>query len=160
MKRGTEYDLMRLLNGELPPDDARALRERLWSEPELAAAFRRLERTWRGLEPPPVSPVPPGFSGRVLANVRRQSSPGSLSWSSAPGWVRAAAAAALVAGAALGIGVGRSLPAPEPRPLAVAEVASTNPISSDSPVEDEDDSLAGSYWSLVEDTTASEEAMP
>lgn len=160
MKRGTEYDLMRLLSGELPPDDARALRERLGSEPELAETFRRLERTWRGLEPPAASPVPPGFSGRVMANVRSQSSPGSLSWSSAPGWVRAAAATALVAGAALGVGVGRSLPAPEPHPSATVEMASASPTPSESSVEDEDDSLAGIYWSLVEDTATSEEAMP
>ncbi len=153
MKRGTvgnEHDLIRLLNGELPADEAQALRERMRSEPELAEAWRRLERTWRSLEPPPAAPVPPGFTGRVMARVRSQSAPGSLSWSSAPGWVRATAAAALVAGAALGIGVGRSLPVPE-RETAAVLIAS----------EEEDDSLTGSYWSLVEDATGpSEEAMP
>jgi anti-sigma factor RsiW len=149
MKRGTEHDLMRLLNGELPADEARAFRERMRREPELAEAWRRLERTWQGLDLPPAAPVPPGFTGRVMAHVRSQSAPGSLSWSSAPGWVRATAAAALVAGAALGIGVGRSLPAPETEPVPVL-------IASD----EEDDSLTGSYWSLVEDATAAEEAMP
>lgn len=152
MKRGTggnEHDLIRLLNGELPADEARALRERMRSEPELADAWRRLERTWRGLEPPPAAPVPPGFTGRVMARVRSQPAPGSLSWSSAPAWARATAAAALVAGAALGIGVGRSLPVPKTEPASVL-IAS----------EEEDDSLSGSYWSLVEDTTDSEEAMP
>jgi anti-sigma factor RsiW len=144
---GNEHDLIRLLNGELPADEARALRERMRSEPELAEAWRRLERTWQGLEPPPAAPVPPGFTGRVMAQVRSQSAP---FWSSAPGWVRATAAAALVAGAALGIGVGRSLPVPETEAAAVL-IAS----------EEEDDSLTGSYWSLVEDATdSSEEAMP
>lgn len=150
MKRGTggnEHDLIRLLNGELPADEAQALQERMRSEPELAEAWRRLERTWKSLEPPPATPIPPGFTGRVMARVRSQSAP---SWSSAPGWVRATAAAALVAGAALGIGVGRSLPVPETEPAAVL-IASEN----------EDDSLTGSYWSLVEDATDSaEEAMP
>lgn len=154
MKRGTggnEHDLIRLLNGELPADEARALRERMRSEPELAEAWRRLERAWRGLEPPPAAPVPPGFTGRVMARVKSQPALGSLSWASAPGWVRATAAAALVAGAALGIGVGRSLPVPETEPAAVL-------IASE---EEEDDSLTGSYWSLVEDATDSaEEAMP
>ncbi len=154
MKRGTEHDLIRLLNGELPAEEARALQERARTEPELAEAWRRLERTWRGLEPPPAAPVPPGFTGRVMARVRSQSAPGSLSWSSAPGWVRAAAAAALVAGAALGIGVGRSLPVLETEPASV--LMASEEIAS----EDEDDSLSGIYWSLVEDTTDSEEAMP
>jgi anti-sigma factor RsiW len=161
MKRGTggnEHDLIRLLNAELPPDEARALRERMRSEPELAEAWRRLERTWGGLEPPPAAPVPPGFTGRVMADIRSQS--GSLSWSSAPGWVRATAAAALVAGAALGIGVGRSLPVPEAHPAAVSEIASDSIASI--PSGEEDESLVGSYWSLVGDTTDSdmEEALP
>jgi anti-sigma factor RsiW len=143
---GNEHDLIRLLNGELPADEAQALRERMRTEPDLAEAWRRLERTWRSLEPPPSTPVPPGFTGRVMAQVRSQSTP---FWSSAPRWVRATAAAALVAGAALGIGVGRSLPVPE------TETASVLIAS------EEDDSLSGSYWSLVEDATdPAEEAMP
>lgn len=156
MKRGTEYDLVRLLNGELTPEEARALRERIRSEPELAEAWRRLERTWAGLEPPPAMPVPPGFTGRVMTRVRSQPAPGSLSWSSAPGWVKATAAAALMAGAALGLGVGRSLPMPEPQPAAVSEVASDS-ISIPSDNEDHAN-LTESYWSLVEDTTGSEES--
>ena len=158
---GNEHDLIRLLNGELPPGEAQALRERMRSEPQLAEAWRRLERTWAGLELPPAAPVPPGFTGWVMAHVRSQSAPGSLSWSSAPGWVRATAAAALVAGAALGLGVGWSLPVPEDRPAAVSEMASDS-ISSIPSDSEEDESLAGSYWSLVEDATGSdmEEAMP
>ncbi|HEX9944306.1 MAG TPA: hypothetical protein VGG03_20030 [Thermoanaerobaculia bacterium] len=150
MTRGTEHDLMRLLHGELPAEEARALRDRLGSEPELAAAYRRLEQTWRGLSLPPASPLPPGFTGRVMAHVRGQPAPGSFPWSAAPGWVRATAATALIAGAALGIGVGRSWPAPQANVAAVSASASA-------PVE-EDFSLAGSYWSLVEDATAGTEA--
>jgi anti-sigma-K factor RskA len=155
MTSGMEENLVRLLHGELAPDEARELRGRIRREPELAEAWRRLERTWRDLEPPPPSAaVPPGFASRVMAHVRSQERPGSLSWSAAPGWVRAAAAAALVAGAALGIGVGRSLPASEASP-ARASVSVSN-------LAEEDDSLAGSYWSVVEDATGSdtEEAMP
>ncbi len=157
MKRGTEHDLIRLLNGELPVDEARALRERIRREPELVEAWLRLERTWGGLELPPAAPVPPGFTGRVMARARSQTAPGSLSWSSAPGWVRATAAAALVAGAALGLGVGRSLPVPDSHPAAVSEVASDS-ISTD----EEHANLTESYWSLVEDATGSdgEEALP
>jgi len=145
MTRGTDNDLIRLLHGELPAGEARDLQVRLLREPELAAAYTRLERTWRSLEPPPAAPVPPGFTGRVMARVRSEKPAGALSWTAAPGWVRATAAAALLAGAALGIGVGRSWPAAEPptAPETAALSASGN----------EDLSLAAGYWSLVDDET-------
>jgi anti-sigma factor RsiW len=148
MTRGIEQDLMRLLHNELPADEARALRARIFREPELQAMYARLERTWQSLSLPPVSPVPAGFAGRVMARARSQAAAGSLSWSAAPGWVRATAAAALVAGAALGLGVGRALPAAggngdagsESTPTFLSATAET--------------SLADSYWSLVEDAAA------
>ena len=65
MDRSTEIELMRLLHGELPPERARALESRFAAEPELAGAYRRLRERWEGLELPPPSPVPLGFSGRV-----------------------------------------------------------------------------------------------
>jgi anti-sigma factor RsiW len=129
MKHALEVDLLRLLAGELPPDRARALRDRLDREPELAATFRRLERAWERLTPPPAAPVPLGFSGRVMARVRELRAPrvagafggglagattpagrsgpsGQLSWATAPTWVRASCAAALVGGVLLGAGLG------------------------------------------------------
>ena len=137
------------------PHEARELRARMFKEPELAEACRRLERAWNGLEPPPASPVPPGFTGRVMAHVRSQPRPGSLSWSATPRWVRATAAAALLAGAALGLGVGRSWPEPE---------ASLTAASSQTFEAEEDLSLTGSYWEVVEDATAAasseSEALP
>jgi anti-sigma factor RsiW len=148
MNRGTEHDLMRLLHGELPAEEARALRARLASDPALAAAYRQLEATWQGLSLPPAAPVPPGFAQRILAHARRRSVAGALSWSAAPGWVRATAAAALVAGAVLGVGVGRSWPASQPSPAAAFDSASLSTAG------EEDYSLAGSYWDLVEDTAA------
>jgi len=159
MTRGMEHDLMRLLRGELPAGEARALRERMRSEPELAAAYARLERTWNGLELPPASPVPPGFSGRIMARVRSEKPSGSLSWAAAPGWVRAAAAAALLAGAGLGIGVGRTWSVtPASETPAKVETATADLSSSGT----EDLSLAAGYWSLVEDETGAEteEARP
>jgi len=149
MNRGMEHDLMRLLHGELAAGEARELRARMLRETDLAAAFRRLERTWNGLEPPPPSPVPPGFAGRVLTRARAEGPPGSsLSWSAAPGWVRAAAAAALIAGAALGAGMGRSWPAAEPEEGLQADF---------SIAEDNEYSLTGGYWELVDETTDEEE---
>ena len=85
MTRGTDIDLIRLLHGELTPDEARELRERLGREPDLATSYRRLERAWSGLALPPPSPVPAGFAGRVMAHVRSQPALGTLSWSAAPG---------------------------------------------------------------------------
>jgi anti-sigma factor RsiW len=145
---GIEHDLMRLLHGELPAEEARALRARIFREPELAAAYAQLEQTWQGLSLPPVSPVPPGFAGRVMAHVRQRTAAGSLSWSAAPGWVRATAAAALVTGAAVGIGVGRSWPASASHGDAGAEPGETF-LSATA-----ETSLADSYWSLIQDTTA------
>src|SRR5258708_38715081 len=70
MKHDLEVDLLRLLNGELPAAKEQELRRRLEREPELAEVFSRPERAWSGLALPPPSPVPPGFGGRVMANVR------------------------------------------------------------------------------------------
>lgn len=147
MTSGTEHDLIRLLAGELPAAEARELRARMFKEPELAAACR-LELAWNSLEPPSASPVPPGFTGRVMAHVRSQPKPGSLSWSAAPRWVRAVAVAALLAGGVLGLGVGRSWPEPE---TALASASSQAGQAGDT---DEDLSLAGSYWEVIEDATA------
>jgi len=155
MTRSIEYDLMRLLHGELPAEEARALRARIFTDPELAQAYRRLESAWQGLSLPPASPVPPGFAGRVMARVRGRSAPGSLAWSAAPGWARATAAAALVAGAVLGVGVGRSWPA-----AASAERGSDTQTFLSATTET---SLADSYWNLVEDVAAGDgsgEAQP
>ncbi len=144
MIRGTEEELMRLLHGELPPERARELRERLAAEPELAGVYQRLERTWKGLDLPPAKPVPAGFSGRVMAHARSLPKPArGLSWSSAPVWVRATAAAALIAGAALGVGVGRSWPAS-------VDSSSTAAVSS---LSGSEYNLAEGYWDGVDDAT-------
>ncbi|HEY7213689.1 MAG TPA: hypothetical protein VIC28_03615 [Thermoanaerobaculia bacterium] len=145
---------MRLLHNELPADEARTLRARVFREPELQELYARLERTWQGLSLPPAAPVPAGFTGRVMARARSQAS-GSLSWSAAPRWVRATAAAALVAGAALGLGVGRTWPA-----AGGGEAGSESVTFLSATAEN---SLADSYWSLVEDTAAADaetEAQP
>ncbi|HEV2846295.1 MAG TPA: hypothetical protein VG477_15670, partial [Thermoanaerobaculia bacterium] len=66
--------------------------------------------------------------------------------------VRAAAAAALIAGAAVGVGMGRSWP-----------VVEAEPAGLQASVSDEDDySLAGSYWELVDEAMdgAGEEELP
>jgi len=144
MTSRTEPELIRLLHGELEPDEARALRERIESDPELAASWQRLERTWSALEPPPAAPPPPGFPGRVMAHVRSQK-PVGLSWRSAPRWVRTAAAAALLAGAAAGIGVGVVAGGSDSDSAADASASSLG-----SP----EFNLAESYWGGVEDATA------
>jgi len=153
MNRATEMELMRLLHGELPPDRARELRARLEREPELAAAWTRLQRTWNALELPPPAPVPLGFAQRLAVRAREQA--GGISWAAAPGWLRAAAAAALATGLALGAGVGLltggwtlSLQPP-------GEQISTAAERSESLF---DDSLAESYWSALDEL--SEDAAP
>jgi anti-sigma factor RsiW len=142
MRSATEMELMRLLHGELPPERERELRARLAREPELAAAFARLERTWTGLELPPPAPVPLGFTQRVAARAREKS--GAVSWATAPGRVRAAAAAALAAGIALGAGAG--LWSGSGAPAAQAQVQAQE--GSDLLY---DDNLAESYWSALDE---------
>ena len=158
MKRVLEADrvqLLRLLSGELPPDKASALRERLAREPELADAWRRLESAWERLTPPPPTPVPLGFSGRVMARVRERAAgappPGTvagpaISWAAAPTWVRASCAAALVAGVLLGAGLGSRGRLDQRQRTAESVPA-----------------LTESYWALVDmpsETAAASPALP
>ena len=143
--KGTEFDLMRLLHGELPEERARELRERLERDPALAREYSRLRRTWEGLAPPPPSPVPPGFAQRVMARARPSSE--GLSLRGAPGWVRATAAAALVAGTVLGIGVGGRLPVSEPTTAQTVQASGPEEAQSDDLI---GDTLAGSYWDTLE----------
>ncbi len=155
----TELDLMRLLQGEMPEDRARTLRERLKRDPDLEREYQRLRQTWEGLDLPPAAPVPIGFTRRVMARARadRAESPvASLSLRGAPVWVRAVAAAALVAGTALGIGVGGRLPVRGETAQTAATVQSV-PTSTTEETEtgtlaggETDDSLAGSYWDTLE----------
>lgn len=142
MNRATEIELMRLLHGELPAEQAQALRARVEREPELAAAWARLERTWGGLELPRAAPAPPAFAQRMLAEARRQAGPaGRLSWAQAPRWARATAAAAVAAGLALGIGAGSWVGTRSQEPDAVLSVSAAGPGPS----------LAETYWDSLED---------
>lgn len=100
MNRLPEIELMRLLHGELSPERAFELHERLAREPELAEELRRLEATWDRLELPPAAPTPRGFARAVVS--RAQS--GGL-WRAAPTRVRATGFALLATGLALGVGI-------------------------------------------------------
>lgn len=124
MNRLPEIELMRLLHGELPPERAFELQERLAREPELAAELRRLEATWGRLELPPATPAPSGFARGLVARVEQ----GGL-WSVAPTRIRAAAFGMLAAGLALGIGLtsGLSRPGTEPSAGPVVVTASGAP---------------------------------
>jgi hypothetical protein len=146
MKHDLEVDLMRLLHGELGTERTRALRARLEREPALAAAYRRLESAWRGLELPPPAPVPVGFAGRVTTHARAlrgdgAAAAGTIDWSAAPRWVRATGAAALVAGVLLGAGLGSHRSADERATLAG------------------EPGLTESYWVMV-DESAGAPALP
>lgn len=132
MNRDAERSLVRLLLGEPPPDEAGRLEDRLAAEPELAAAYRRLEERWQSLELPPPAPAPAGFAGRVLARARALGRP-QAGLGAAPLWVRATAALALALGIAGGAGLG---------------VAGTS--GGEDGLSDWGASLAESYWEAVE----------
>jgi anti-sigma factor RsiW len=141
MNRRMELDLMRLLHGELPEEQARALRARLERDPVLAEEYRRLAGTWEGLALPPAASVPLGFAQRVAARARSEQNLPT------PGWVRAAAALALVIGAAVGVGVGESWPLPETAPETAAQVQSVDQEEPSAV----DGSLAESWLTTLED---------
>ena len=100
MNRLPEIELMRLLHGDLPPERAFELKERLAREPELARELARLEATWERLELPPAAPAPRGFARAVVARAE-----GAGLWSAAPTRVRLLGGALLAAGLALGVGL-------------------------------------------------------
>lgn len=134
MEGKLELDLMRLLHGELPEEQARELRARIERDPALAGEYRRLQRSWEGLALPPAAPVPLGFAQRVAARARsEQAVP-------IPGWVRAAAALALVLGTALGAGVGRRW-----------EPAQETAAQQEEELSEVDGSLAESYLTALEE---------
>lgn len=148
MTRSVDQELMRLLHGELPPAAAAALRARMAGEPELAAAYERMERSWSGLALPPARGVPPGFSGRVMARVAALPRPAALSWGGAPLWVRAAAAVCLIAGAAVGAGVGGRWSGGSEKPQTDIASELFGTVQTESP-----ESLAESYWGEVADSS-------
>ena len=154
MNRSTEMDLMRRLHGELTAEEARELDARLGRDPELARRYARLRERWESLVLPPAAqaaPVPPGFTGRVMAHVEAAALAGegsALSWSRAPIWVRAAAAAALVAGMALGASLSLL-----PQGSSLDALPGTASMGERVP-------LADSYWSAVEEETGAVQGNP
>ena len=150
MNRTLTMELMRLLHGELPEESARELRERMGREPALAAAYRRLEAAWSGLDLPPAAPPPPGFAGRVMARAR-ESAREPLTWGRAPVWVRATAAAALAAGLAAGVGLGGAWQTPVGT---VAAITAGDDLAAEVATLEDEGSLAESYWAVLEESEA------
>ena len=103
MNREIERQLMRLLHGELPAEEATGWRRRLDAEPELAALYAELEAVWSRLELP--EPTPAGPEIGVVVRRRLEDAPELTvtdMWRRAGAWNRALAAAALVAGIGIG----------------------------------------------------------
>ena len=93
MKSAIERRLMRLLHGELPPDEARRLERQLEHDAELRSAYEKLAETWARLKLPEACEAPAGFAASVV-EAARVALGGELSWSLAPLWARAGATAA------------------------------------------------------------------
>ncbi|MGD2113575.1 MAG: hypothetical protein PVG07_00875 [Acidobacteriota bacterium] len=161
--------LVRFLHGELPAEEAEALRRRLQREPEVAARLRRLEATWDALELPPPAAAPPGFAARVAARARREPGISRISRMGAddraafrPAWVRAAAAGALAGGLAAGAVLGWATLPEERQGPAEGSTATFDEL----PVEAASESipsLAEAYWTALsggdaEDSSTEEEA--
>lgn len=139
--RPEDSDLMRLLHGELSPEEERRLRLRLAEDPGLEARYRRLSRAWDRLERPPVSPAPE-LTAEVLARVRREKI--SLGWNSAPLWARVAAGVALPLGLVLGLIAAPGAPHPPG-----AEDSDPSAPGSAGYERTRDDGLADAYYELM-----------
>ncbi len=139
--------LMRLLHGELPPEEARQLERQLEHDAELRAAYEELAETWAHLELPEAGEAPAGFAAGVMAAASKARG-GELSWSLAPLWARAGAPAALVAGLLLGVTFGGEFS--EPVPQAGVELYSetdAEAVADAVPL-----SLAEAYWLALEES--------
>lgn len=140
--------LMRYLHGELPPEEAEALRERLAREPGAAARLRELEGTWAALELPPAEGVPPGFAGRVTARAAEERARRAAPFG--PAWARLAAGLVLAAGLAAGASLGLLAGADGgPAPPGAGTEAGDGTSLEWAYLEESPSSLAESYWSAV-----------
>lgn len=100
-------DLSRLLSGELPPDEAAALRARIAADPALAAQWRRMMALPAALAALPMPAPPPALDRAVLAAPAPPAAVGRPE----PAWRRWGAA---VAALAAGLLVASLLPSPRP----------------------------------------------
>lgn len=89
----TDEALSRLLSGDLPDHEARALHARIEAEPELAASWAELQDLVEELDDLPDALTPPPLDPRVLGGAAEPRSRSPL-WSAVP-WLAAAAAAML-----------------------------------------------------------------
>lgn len=148
--------LMRLLHGELSPEEEVRLRAALARDPAAAARLRELERLWTGLELPPPDGAPPGFAARVAARAAEERARRAAPFG--PAWARVAAGAMLVAGMAAGASVGLLTgPAGEAPTAAAVEPEPTESAAAWAYLEDSPSSLAESYWTAVSGADLEEE---
>lgn len=136
--------LMRLLLGEICPEEKGRLEHRLAGDTALRGRLEQLRKTWDSLEMAPAPALPESFRGEILAAVREQGAGArEISWAEVPAWARAAAGLTLVLGMVLGLGVGHSPPAI----ISEAELEAyfTTELES-APL-----SLAESYWLALEE---------
>lgn len=64
-----DRELLRLLSGELPAEEAESLRQRIADEPAFRAAYSRLSGSWQRLELPPPTPPPAGYAERLTVRA-------------------------------------------------------------------------------------------
>lgn len=153
--------LTRYLHGELPPEEAERVRERLARDPTAAARLRELKRLWEGLELAPADGAPPGFAARLAARAAEENARRAAPFG--PAWTRAAAGAALAAGVAAGAALGLVAgaaggPAPSGGGVSASGEESVEWVYA----EEASASLAESYWSALAeaDPAAEEEGEP
>ncbi len=106
-------ELISFLDGELPPEEARAVEARLNTDPRVRAEADALERTWALLDHLPRPEPSPNFTNRTLDRLAVQVQRRGLRWQRVAAW----AAVWLVAfglGSACVFGLARFFPRPVP----------------------------------------------
>ncbi len=157
----SEAAVLRWLAGEMDGGEARDFEARLAADPALARAAEARRRTWRRLEVPASAPgegVPPGFAGRVMAQVREEAGRGRAAAAGrgplSAAWSRAAGAAALAGGLALGLGLAQVAGPGAPEvPGASRSAGSADPAGNGEPL-----ALSRAYGDLYSGLAAGSEA--
>lgn len=122
-----DHDLSALIDGELPPDQARFLLKRLGNDPALRATWERWQLASACLRRGEMRPMPAGFADRVTAALDAEPVPRASRLPQALRWAGGGAVAASVALAAL-LAV-----SPDPAPIPAEPIAEAMPARLNAP---------------------------
>lgn len=129
--------LSALMDGALPPDEARFLLRRLQHDAELSGCWERWQMAGETLRGRAVAPLPAGFSQRVATLVAAEPKP-AVRASTIPRWTRWGGGALAASVALLALFMTRQQspvdPGPESQPSQIVAASSAPPAPAPEPV--------------------------